>query len=43
MVFAKYLEGKIDDNSEFDFSVLQQKELEYLGFNYKYNIFVNII
>lgn len=41
-VFAKYLEGKIDDNSEFDFSVLQQKELEYLGFNYKYNIFVNI-
>ena len=41
-IFIKHLEDMIEDTSEFDFKHLQQKELEYLGFNLTYNLFENI-
>lgn len=41
-IFAKHLVDIIEDESEFDFGYLQQRELEYLGFNLKYNIFNDI-
>lgn len=41
-IFIKHLEDMIEDTSEFDFKHLQQKELEYLGFNLTYNLFKNI-
>lgn len=41
-IFAKHLEDTIEDKSEYDFSYLQAKELEYLGFNLTYNMFIDI-
>lgn len=41
-IIARHLEGKIEDTSEYDFNVLQQKELMYLGFNLTYDIFINL-
>ena len=41
-IFARHLDDRIQDNSEFDFGFLQQKELTYLGFNLTYDLFVNI-
>lgn len=41
-IFARHLEGKIEDHSEFEFDFLQQKELFYLGFNLTYDIFLNV-
>lgn len=38
-IFARHLEGKIEDTSEYEFSYLQQKEFQYLGFNISYDIF----
>lgn len=41
-VINKYLEGKIEDNSEYSFAHLRNKELKYLGFNIQYNLFHNV-
>ncbi|MDE7263118.1 MAG: DNA polymerase III subunit alpha [Anaeroplasmataceae bacterium] len=41
-IFARHLEGKIEDNTEFEFKLLQQKEFTYLGFNLTYDIFLNV-
>ena len=41
-IIARHLEDKIEDTSEYDFKVLQQKEYMYLGFNLTYDIFLNL-
>lgn len=41
-IFARHLDDRIQDNTEYDFSYLQQKELAYLGFNLTYDLFVNV-
>ncbi len=41
-IYEKYLENKIIDNSEYDFSYLQEKEHDYLGFNSTYDIFIKL-
>lgn len=41
-IFARHLEGKIEDPSEYEFGYLQKKEVEFLGFNLTYDIFLNL-
>lgn len=41
-IFSRHLDDQIEDVSEYDFSFLQQKEYEYLGFNITYNVFIDI-
>ena len=41
-IISKYLVDVIEDESEYDFNHLQEKELEYLGFNMTYNLFNNV-
>lgn len=41
-IFARHLEDKIEDVTEFEFSHLQKMELHYLGFNLSYDIFINL-
>jgi DNA polymerase III alpha subunit len=41
-IISKILLDKIEDDNEFDFNYLQEKELEYLGFNITYNLFNNV-
>ena len=41
-IISRHLEGRIEDNSEYDFSYLQKKEVEYLGFNITYDIFLKL-
>lgn len=41
-IIAKHLEDRIEDTSEYEFSYLRQKELEYLGFNLTYDLFINL-
>ncbi|MDE7213023.1 MAG: DNA polymerase III subunit alpha, partial [Anaeroplasmataceae bacterium] len=41
-IISRHLEDKIEDTSEYEFNVLQQKEYLYLGFNLTYDIFLDI-
>ena len=41
-IISKYLVDKIEENTEYDFNYLKEKELEYLGFNITYNLFNNV-
>ncbi|MBD5390595.1 DNA polymerase III subunit alpha [bacterium] len=41
-IISRHLEDRIEDQSEYDFTYLQQKEAEYLGFNITYDIFKNL-
>ena len=41
-IFAKHLIDKIDDETEYDYQYLQEKEFDYLGFNIEYNVFNKI-
>lgn len=41
-IYEKYLENRIIDNSEYNFSYLQEKEYNYLGFNITYDIFIKL-
>lgn len=41
-IISKYLVDVIEDDTEYEFNHLQDKELEYLGFNMTYNLFNNI-
>jgi DNA polymerase-3 subunit alpha len=41
-IFNKYIKGKIDTDTEYDFEVLKEKEKEYIGINLQYNLFINI-
>lgn len=41
-IISRHLEDKIEDHSEYDFTYLQHKEAEYLGFNITYDIFKNL-
>ena len=41
-IISKYLVDVVTDESEYDFNHLQEKELEYLGFNMTYNLFNNV-
>ena len=38
-IISRYLVDVIEEESEFDFEILQAKEFEYLGFNLTYNLF----
>jgi len=40
-IFAKHLEDQIVDKSEYEFKFLKAKELEYLGYNITYNLFID--
>lgn len=41
-IISKYLVDKIEEDNEYDFNYLQEKEKEYLGFNITYNLFNNV-
>ena len=41
-IFLKHIKGTQVSNDEFDFDLLKEKELEYLGMNIQYNLFVNV-
>lgn len=41
-IFNKYIKGKIDTDTEYDFEVLKEKEKEYIGINLQYNLFISI-
>ena len=41
-IISKYLVDVIEEENEYEFNFLQEKELEYLGFNLTYNLFNNV-
>ena len=41
-LILNYLDGVIEENTEYDFSFLMEQEKKYLGFNLKYNIYNNL-
>ena len=40
-VFMQYI-NKVNQIEEYDLSYLKEKELEVLGYNFKYNLFTNV-
>ncbi len=41
-LILNYLDGVIEENNEYDFSILMENERKYLGFNLNYNIYNNL-